>query len=80
MGTPHSGGNGVTLGKIAADIASVFVKTNTQVLEHLEHQSEWLSKQKEDYAPISDKFVTKFGYEALKMPIMGGITSKIVRF
>jgi len=78
MGTPHSGGEGVALGRVAAQIASVFIHTNEKVLKHLEKQSEWLSKQKTDYGPISDRFVTKFGYEGKKTPLFGGISSKIV--
>ncbi|KAF8857512.1 hypothetical protein BDZ45DRAFT_652705 [Acephala macrosclerotiorum] len=80
MGTPHSGGNevGVNLGLIAVNIASVFVQTNDKVLNHLKEQSEWLSQQKTQYAPISTDFVTKFGWEVYPTPVLGGMSSMVV--
>jgi hypothetical protein len=81
LGTPHSGGNeaGVNLGLIAVNIASVFVQTNDKVLDHLKAQSEWLSQQKSQYAPISTDFITKFGWEVFPTPVLGGIRSMVVR-
>ncbi|KAF2176906.1 hypothetical protein K469DRAFT_721172 [Zopfia rhizophila CBS 207.26] len=35
MGTPHQGGSGVALGKLMANIASVFVAADDRLLQHL---------------------------------------------
>ncbi|KAI1370425.1 hypothetical protein F4677DRAFT_438488, partial [Hypoxylon crocopeplum] len=79
MGTPHSGGEGVTMGQIAQSVASIFVHTNDRVLQHLQKQSEWLSKQKDDYASIMRDFVTKFGWEVYATPLFGGLSNMVVR-
>jgi hypothetical protein len=79
MGTPHSGGNGVSMGRIAQSVASIFVHTNDNVLQHLQQQSEWLTKQKDDYASIMRDFVTKFGWEVFATPLFGGLSSIVVR-
>ncbi|KAM0647613.1 hypothetical protein ACHAO3_007530, partial [Verticillium nonalfalfae] len=63
MGTPHQGGNGVELGRILANVASLVVAADDRLLRHLEHHSEYLQQQLGQYAPISDDFVTKFAYE-----------------
>ncbi|RFN43712.1 tetratricopeptide-like helical domain, partial [Fusarium flagelliforme] len=63
MGTPHQGGNGVQLGRILANVASVFVATDDRLFKHLERDSEWLLQQLGQYGPISGEFVTKFAYE-----------------
>lgn len=63
MGTPHQGGNGVQLGRILTNCASVFVAADDRILRHLERDSEWLLQQLGQYGPISGEFVTKFAYE-----------------
>lgn len=63
MGTPHQGGNGVQLGKLLVNVASVFVAANTRLLQHLERDCEWLQHQLGQYGPISEDFVTKFAFE-----------------
>lgn len=68
MGTPHSGGQGVTLGILAINIASIWFKTNTQLLKHLETNSEWLDQTQMRYLPIASDFDTKFFYEGLETP------------
>jgi hypothetical protein len=40
MGTPHQGGSGVVLSKPIVSVASVFVKADDQLLQHLERNSE----------------------------------------
>jgi hypothetical protein len=40
MGTPHQGGSGVTLGRLMVNVASVFVKADDRLLQHLERDSE----------------------------------------
>ncbi|KAK8036599.1 hypothetical protein PG991_001736 [Apiospora marii] len=63
MGTPHQGGNGVQVGKLLVNIASLFMAANNHILRDLERDSEWLQQQLGQYAPISGDFVTKFAYE-----------------
>lgn len=63
MGTPHQGGNGVQLGQLLVNIASLFVSADDHILRHLERDSEWLQQQLGQYGPISGNFVTKFAYE-----------------
>ncbi|QPC63176.1 hypothetical protein HYE67_005407 [Fusarium culmorum] len=72
MGTPHQGGNGVQLGRILTNVASVFVPADDRLLKHLERDSEWLLQQLGQYGPISGEFVTKFAYENYKTPIALG--------
>lgn len=63
MGTPHQGGNGVQLGRVLANVASLFMEADDHLLKHLEKDSEWLQQQSGQYGPISSEFVTKFAYE-----------------
>lgn len=72
MGTPHQGGNRVTLGKALINIASIFVKADDKILKHLERDSEFLQQQLGQYAPISSQFVTKFAFETVPTPIALG--------
>lgn len=68
MGTPHQGGNGVSLGELLVNVASLFVAADDRMLKHLERDSEWLQQQLGQYAPISQDFVTKFAFEEYKTP------------
>lgn len=72
MGTPHSGGQGAKLGQLAVNIASIWLHTNSQLLKHLENNSEWLDRTQMLYVPISSEFDTKFFYEAKETPITAG--------
>lgn len=72
MGTPHQGANGVQLGRLLVNVASIFVPADDRILKHLERDSEWLQKQLDDYGPISGDFVTKFAYEACETKIAFG--------
>jgi hypothetical protein len=72
MGTPHQGGSGVALGRLLANIASMFVPTDDRLLGHLERDSEWLQQQLGQYNPISIEFVTKFAYEEYSTPTLLG--------
>jgi hypothetical protein len=72
MGTPHQGGNGVALGKLLVNIASVFVPADNRLLQHLERDSEWLQQQLRQYGPINTEFVTKFAYEVYETPTAMG--------
>ena len=72
LGTPHQGGNGVQLGKLLVNIASVFVAADDHLLRHLERDSEWLQQQLGQYGPISRDFVTKFAFEEYETPTVLG--------
>ncbi|KAF5709861.1 tetratricopeptide-like helical domain-containing protein [Fusarium globosum] len=69
MGTPHQGGNGVQLGRIVANVASVFVATDDRLFKHLERDSEWLLQQLGQYGPISDEFVTNLLTRSIRQHI-----------
>lgn len=66
MGTPHQGVDGVRLGRLLVNIASLFVAADHRLLKHLEEDSEWLQQQLGQYGPISGDFETKFAYEEYK--------------
>jgi hypothetical protein len=68
LGTPHQGSSEAHLGRLLANIASLFVPATDGILKHLERDSEWLQQQLSQYAPISSEFVTKFAYEEYKTP------------
>ena len=72
MGTPHQGGEGVTLGKLATRLASIFTNTNEEILKHLEKNSEWLENQQTLFLPISNQFETIYFYETYPTPLPGG--------
>ncbi|CAG9955489.1 unnamed protein product [Clonostachys rosea f. rosea IK726] len=63
MGTPHQGGNGVQLGQLLVNVASLFMAANDHILQHLKRDSEWLQQQLGQYGPISNEFITKYAYE-----------------
>ncbi|KAK8140622.1 hypothetical protein G3M48_003253, partial [Beauveria asiatica] len=72
MGTPHQGGNGVQLGRVLANVASLVMAADDRLLKHLERDSEWLLQQLGQYGPISNEFVTKFAYETYPTPTVLG--------
>ena len=72
MGTPHQGGEGVTWGILAMNIASIFAKTNKEILKHLAKNSEWLESQQALFLPISNQFETIYFYETYPTPLPGG--------
>ncbi|KAI5194011.1 hypothetical protein E4T38_09764 [Aureobasidium subglaciale] len=78
FGTPHQGGNGVALGKVLATIASAFIFTNPEILDHLEKGSEWLEQQLDYYKFIAADFDTKFFYETIPTRLPMGKTMLIV--
>ncbi|KAK3297151.1 uncharacterized protein B0H64DRAFT_416349 [Chaetomium fimeti] len=67
-----NGGNGVQLGRVLANVASLFVAANGRLLKHLERDSEWLQQQLGQYAPISNHFVTKYAFEEYSTPTVLG--------
>ncbi|KAH7117266.1 hypothetical protein B0J13DRAFT_458367, partial [Dactylonectria estremocensis] len=72
LGTPHQGAKGAQLGRVLANIASLFVAANDRLLKPLERDSEWLQQQLGQFGPISRDFVTKFAYEAYETPTVLG--------
>ncbi|KAI0439883.1 hypothetical protein F4803DRAFT_529566 [Xylaria telfairii] len=72
IGTPHQGGNGVQLGRVLVNVASIFIAADDRILKHLERDSEWLQQQLSQYNPISNQFVTKFAYETYQTPTILG--------
>ncbi|KAM3549110.1 hypothetical protein ARSEF4850_009032, partial [Beauveria asiatica] len=78
MGTPHQGGNGVQLGRVLANVASLVMAADDRLLKHLERDSEWLLQQLGQYGPISNEFVTKFAYEMYPTPTVLGRSIMVV--
>ncbi|KAI9874601.1 MAG: hypothetical protein M1830_009576 [Pleopsidium flavum] len=78
MGTPHAGGNGVHIGTLLLNVASIFVKADDRILQHLERDSEWLQQQLGQYAQVERGIVTKFAYEMYPTPLALGKTLMIV--
>lgn len=68
MGTPHQGGNGVQLGRVLANVASLVVPADDRLLKHLERDSEWLQQQLGQYGTISNDFETKYAFEEYATP------------
>lgn len=63
MGTPHQGGNAVSLAEFFTTLAHIYTRTTTTLLQHLKRDSGYLQKQLTDFAPISPSFKTVFAYE-----------------
>ena len=80
MGTPHQGGNGVALGRLMVNVASVFVVADGRLLRHLERDLESLQQQLRLYAPISRDFVTKFALEKYATPTVLGRSMVVRRY
>jgi hypothetical protein len=80
LGTPHQGGNGVVIGKLVANIATIALHTNTALLDHLVKKSEWLKQQLDQYKFLADQFDTKFCYETIPMPILGRLVRGMFLF
>lgn len=73
MGTPHQGGQGVTIGKILLNLAKLQGNTNNRLLDHLQEHSEYLEQQNSEFASISRDFDIRFAYET-KPVLVGGLT------
>ena len=72
FGTPHQGGNGVSLVEILTSILSTVTHTNQKLLAKTKLHSEWLQNQQSDFNAISQDFETVFFYETLEMPLPVG--------
>ncbi|MCJ1394832.1 hypothetical protein MMC18_007712 [Xylographa bjoerkii] len=77
-GTPHQGGEGVAWGKRLVSIVSIFRNTNTEMLQHLERDSEEVQRLLRDFGPISNEFVAKFAYETLQTRLPTGTYIQVV--
>ncbi|KIN02724.1 hypothetical protein OIDMADRAFT_120076 [Oidiodendron maius Zn] len=66
------GGQGVAWGKRLVNVASIFVKTNSKLLNILERDSEILQQQLHQYNSISGDFETKFAFETKATPLALG--------
>ncbi|ERF76311.1 hypothetical protein EPUS_04169 [Endocarpon pusillum Z07020] len=71
IGTPHQGGNGVSLGKILVNVGSALMYTTQNAVKHLADNSEYLQKQQSDYLAISADFDTVCFYETYQMALPG---------
>ncbi|EAQ83136.1 hypothetical protein CHGG_10954 [Chaetomium globosum CBS 148.51] len=67
-----NGGNGVQLGRVLANVASLFVAANDRLLKHLARDSEWLQQQLGQYASIINDFVTKYAFKEYETPTVLG--------
>ena len=74
FGTPHQGGNYVSWGKLLVNVAPICRHTSSDLLEHLEKDSEWLETQLEQYKPISTDFFTIFCFETYPTTLVSGIS------
>lgn len=59
---------------------SIYRHTNTEMLKHLERDSEWLQMQLEQYNSISARYSTVFFYETCATPITAGPSSMVSGF
>jgi hypothetical protein len=77
FGTPHRGGNGMTLCEILRNMTSQTIDNpnDEKVLKKLEKNLEWLEKQVEQYDAISGEFETILFYESRLSVLNGGCES-----
>ena len=78
MGTPHQGGQGVSIGKVLVNIAKVQGHTSDTLLKHLEEDSELLQQQLAEFSSISREYDTIFAYETKPTPFLGSVAKVIV--
>ena len=76
LGTPHRGSKEANLGAIVADIASLAIDTNKEMLTNLEEHSGWLQEQQNEFRVISGDFGIVCFVEDYKTPI--GMINKLV--
>ena len=78
MGTPHQGGQGVSMGKILLNVAKMQGDASDSLLKLLEEHSELLQQQMSEFSLISQSFDIKFAYETKPTPLAGLIAKVIV--
>lgn len=69
LGTPHQGGQGVSIAQAITRVMSVFSYTNSKLLGRMEQNSDWLSDLQTRYNAISQDFQTVYYYETKEMPV-----------
>lgn len=79
MGTPHQGGQGVSIGKILLNIAKLQGNTNDRHLNHLQEHSEFLEQQNSEFTSIGQDFDMRFAYETKPIAV-GGFTKLVILF
>ena len=80
FGTPHQGGNGVSIAAMLLDIAAAVFNTNKDALHHLLLDSEYLQLTAEEFLGISADFEMKFFYEEMETDLPGGSSMIVSRF
>lgn len=71
LGTPHQGGQGVSIAQAVTKVLSVISHTNSKLLGRLEPNSDWLIDLQTRYNAISQDFRTVYYYETKEMPVLG---------
>ncbi|KAK7424846.1 hypothetical protein QQZ08_008476 [Neonectria magnoliae] len=71
LGTPHQGGNGVSIAKFFTNAMSAVSFTNSKLWERMRPNSEWLQDLQYRYNTISQDFETTYFYEMYKMKVFG---------
>lgn len=64
--------------KTMLDIVSLAAPTNTKIVNDIRVLTEFLHLQQQQYRPISDNYLTYYGYETIATALPGGSTSIIV--
>ncbi|KAK6838139.1 hypothetical protein PG987_006420 [Apiospora arundinis] len=76
MGTPHLGSKDASMAKMLLNIVSPFVKTTSNMLDHLDQQSAALDLQRNQYAQIKGGIRTLYCFEQYETKIGGRLFSK----
>ncbi|CCF34156.1 pfs domain-containing protein [Colletotrichum higginsianum] len=73
LGTPHQGGQGVSIAEIVTKLMATFTYTNKRLIEQIKPNSEWLQDFQSRYNAISQEFKTVFFYETkpMSVPVLG---------
>ncbi|KAF4462762.1 eukaryotic translation initiation factor 3 [Fusarium albosuccineum] len=80
LGTPHQGGQGVSLMQMITRVMSPVTHTNPKLLNRIAPNSEWLQDLQSRYNSISQDFKTTYFYETHKMPVPGGTLLIVPKF
>lgn len=71
LGTPHQGGQGVSIAQAITKVMSVISHTNSKLLGRMKPNSDWLIELQTRYNAISQDFKTVYYYETREMPVPG---------
>ncbi|KAM5474387.1 hypothetical protein MauCBS54593_001961 [Microsporum audouinii] len=73
MGTPHQGSDAAYWGLLLEKIVGTVIKTDDNVLKHLQSNSEWLHQTQDLFNSIAKRFETTYAYERkdTKIPYSG---------